>query len=483
MRKFFQRMWSKLTGRKYAAAKTGTQTGAWRPIDAGVNEEIGTSKELLNARTRQLVRDMPHFARAVNVMVDFTVGDGIRLQSRVANTDGSLNVELSKKIEEAWRRWGDECDVTGQLSIHEMAQLAKRQDVEIGEFVILKAKTRKTGKRNPFALRIYEADRIGDYNATPKGNNEISYGVEYNTTTGAPAAYHFVNDDWRPATRVNASQVYHGFQSLRPGQYRGVSPFAPAILIAHSLRDFVESELGAAQLAAKHLAFITSPDPANAQTAFGAATNSNFDRKTEDLGVATIEYLAENERVDFATYSRPGSGFDPFTKFALRTLAITVGIPYEVLTGDMSGVNFSTMKGAMNAFDKSLRPVQARHIRQFYQAIYNDWMDWAVLSGDLVLPGYFADPARFQAATWVAPGLAQIDPLKEGKADVEAIQNLLRSPQDVIQGQGRDPEKVLEQIKAWEEAVEEAGLKPEPISLSDTTNPAALMDDGEEEDD
>jgi lambda family phage portal protein len=448
-----KRVWSKITGRKYAAAKTGTQTGAWRPIDSGVNDEIGSSKELLNARTRQLVRDMPHFARAVNVMVDFTVGDGIRLQSRVSDGNGGVNTELSKTIEEAWNRWGDECDVTGQLSIHEMAQLAKRQDVEIGEFVILKQMTRKVGKRNPLA------DRLGDFNATPKGNNDISYGVEYNTTTGAPTAYHFVNDDWRPATRVKASQVYHGFQSLRPGQYRGVSPFAPA----------------AAQLASKHLAFVTSDDPEKTQAAFGVNNSSTYNRMVEDIGAATIEYLQTGETVNFATYNRPGSGFDPFTKFSLRTLAITVGIPYEVLTGDMSGVNFSTMKGAMNAFDKSLRPVQARHIRQFYQAIYNDWMDAAVLSGDLVLPGYFSDPARYQAATWVAPGLAQIDPLKEGKADVEAIQNLLRSPQDVIKKQGKDPEVVLE------EAIEEAGLKPEPISLSDTTNPAALMDEDEEE--
>jgi len=236
---------------KYAAAKGNTNTGGWNPVDTGVNTVIANSAAQLRARARQLVRDMPAMATAVQRMEDFTVGDGITLQARVKDPDtGSLAKGINQKIEDTWKRWCDEADAGGRLHYYEMQQLACRQDVEVGEYIFIKRFTRSRGRLLPFDLLPIEPDQLTAYGATPLPGNVIHEGVEYDPRTGKAMAYHFEDPDrWRKPMRYPAEQVVLGFKTLRPNQLRGVTPLAPVILLAHQLRDYLEAEISTAQRA------------------------------------------------------------------------------------------------------------------------------------------------------------------------------------------------------------------------------------------
>ena len=48
-------------------------------------------------------------------------------------------------------------------------------------------------------------------------------------------------DSWGKAKRIKAEDVIHRFETLRPGQLRGISPFASAILIAHDLGEYIDA--------------------------------------------------------------------------------------------------------------------------------------------------------------------------------------------------------------------------------------------------
>jgi len=63
-------------------------TGIWGNINPNVNDIIAASAPMLRSRIRQLIRDFPYLARAVNIMVDYTVGPGIICQSKVKDTSG-----------------------------------------------------------------------------------------------------------------------------------------------------------------------------------------------------------------------------------------------------------------------------------------------------------------------------------------------------------------------------------------------------------
>ena len=478
-------------GQRYNAAKPSRLEGNWVPLGGTVNSLIAAANPMLRERTRDLIRNFPPFSRAVSAHVAFVVGRGARFQSLATGPDGQSDEHLRQKIEFSFRRWMDHCDLAGKLHFYEFAQLAVRQELECGEALIRFAIPRGEG-RPLLALDAIEPDRLNGVGLEPaEPGCVISQGIEYDSLTGEPVAYHVSGslDDLLHATRVvrcPASDIIHLFSTLRPGQLRGVTPFAPAILLAHDLGDYTGAELDSAKLAAKWLGFVTSPDIEGFQAARGirgaAATDTG---RVENLENAIIEYLRSGEKVEFApSPNRAGDSFDRFVKFVLRFIAIASETPYEILSGDYSGINYSTSKAIRNDFQVSLYPRKFRMERHFYNRVFRRWLAIEALSADY-LSGYWEDPDRFAASMWIPAGTPSVDPQRDGKAAIDAIKAGLTSPQQVIMGNGQDPEEVLAQNVEWAARCRKAGISFDlsGIDTSLASNPAAVAaadDQGEE---
>jgi len=469
---------------QYAAAKGNTNTGGWNPVDSNVNTVIANSSERLRARARQLVRDMPAMATAVQRVEDFTVGNGITLQARVKDeSSGKLAQVLNTKIEDAWKRWCDQADAGGRLHFYEMQQLACRQDIEAGEYIFIKRFTRAKNRYLPFELLAIEPDQLSAYGAKPLPGNEIYQGVEYDPRTGAAMAYHFEDPDrWKNAQRYPADRIIVGYKTLRPNQLRGVTPLATVILLAHQLRDYLEAEISSAQRAARWLAFVTSQDPEAAMNAFGAdlaTDDENNSYYSMEMGHSIVDFLRSGDSVTIANHNRPGDNFEAFVKIILRAFAAAVGVTYELVSGDYVGSKYTSARVARNDMLKGIDIRRGRLIRQFCEPIKREFLFWAVTTGRLNLPGYFNNMEFYNRSVWMHPGMEQLDPLREGRAEGDAVNQKLRSPQEVLQARGRDPEQVLDEWAEWKQMVEDKGL-----SLSDDSkaqlksNPAEVADQG-----
>lgn len=491
-----------VTRNQYAAAKTNLGTGGWNPYDSKVNTVIANSIYQLRARARQLVRDMPAMATAVQRVEEYTVGNGITLQSRVKDeTTGKLAKGINQKIEDAWNRWCDEADAGGRLHFYEIQQLACRQEVEAGEYVIIKRASKGEGRYLPFQLLIVEPDQVRGYYdayqsagaAAPQGpngtgplpGNQVYQGVEYDPRTGKAVAYYFEDPDrWTKTLRIPADQVIMGFRTLRPNQLRGVTPLASVILLAHQLRDYLEAEISSAQRAARWLAFVTSADPSASMAAFGAlATPSDeayHDEKyTMEMGNAIIDFLRTGEQVTIANHNRPGESFEPFVKFILRTFAAAAGVTYELVSGDYRDSVYTAARVARNDMLKGIKIRRGRLVRQLCERVRHEFMMWAVVTGKLDLPNYFADFTPWDRCIWMEPGMEQLDPLREGRAESDAVEDKLRSPQEVLQARGRDPEQVLDEWAEWQEMLDDRGLSQDGGEAQLKTNPDAVSGQGD----
>jgi len=469
--------------RQYAAAKVTRLTGDWIPANQDVNSLIRTSSPIIRARSRQLVRDFPFFARAVNVLVNFTVGSGIQYQAQIKKSDGTFNKRINQQIEDAIK-WGmDELDAAGKLHGDEMERLAKRQDVESGECLLVKTMLPDANRYTPLAYLQYEADWLSSNYAEINPGNVVDQGIEYDPTTGRVAAYHFaVPNGYNGITSITAStkperiaaeRVIHNFDILRPGQLRGISPFTTAILIAHDLGDYLDATMDVAKIASKYLAFVTTNDAVAFQ--MGRTSNDpNSSKKLEEVENAIIEYLRPGEQVQFANHNMPGDQFPAFTKFVLRMVAVATGITYELLTSDYDGISYSNLKGIRNDFIACIRPQQQRHIRHISLPIRREIITAAVLSGKLTLPGYFLDPRKYWAGACTAPGMESPDPLREGKAWIEQVMYCLRSPQEIAAARGRTLEEILDEIQEADRMMKERDLHYQTVNLGSKNNPAAL---------
>jgi lambda family phage portal protein len=278
-----------------------------------------------------------------------------------------------------------------------------------------------------------------------------------------------------------ADQVILGFRTLRPYQLRGVTPLAPTILLAHQLRDYLEAEIATAQKAARWLAFVTSQDPEATMSAFGAlatpmAESTAGEKYTMEMGHAVIDFLRTGESVQIANHNRPGDSFEPFVKFILRSFAAAVGVSYELVSGDYYDAKYTAARVSRNDMLKGVKVRRGRIIRQLCENVRRDFMDYAVMTGRLDIPAgdYFANLEHYHRCVWMEPGMEHLDPLKEGRAEQDAVAAKLRSPQEVLQARGRDPEQVLDEWTEWKQMLDERGLN-DPIEQSALqTNPAAV---------
>lgn len=473
---------------RYAAAKSGRLVGDWFPVGQDVNALISHASPIVRSRMRQLVRDFPPFARAVSALVKFTVGTGVQFQSHVLTPDGDPDRAARTGIEEFWRVFCDECDASAspslRMSLHELAALAKRQDEEQGEFLcVFQERTDRKGYL-PFGLTFYESDRLSSLGARPDAGRDVVDGVEFDKRTGALTAFYIEDDAYtRRVTRVPAEQCVFGLDRKRVGQLRGITPFAPAMLLARDLSAMMSAELDAAKLASKWLAIVTVKDPGN-QPVVNATTTDEDGRRIEEMENAIIDYLEPGEDIKIQSHTRGGDTFQSFCQFLLRLIAITRDLPYDLLSGDTTGVNYSTLRVSRNDFAHALAPDQQRIISQFYRPVFRRALESAVLHGRVRLPGYWSDPWKYERALWIPPGMKPVDPLREFKAKVEAINAGLISPQQAIMEIGGDPERTLAEIAAWRGMCREYGLdfseSVKDVSTAMQNNPAAL--DGDDAD-
>ena len=82
-------------------------------------------------------------------------------------------------------------------------------------------------------------------------------------------------------------------------------------------------------------------------------------------------------------------------------------------------------------------------VENFHQIVFDQWLDMAVLSGALNLPGYDSNPDRYRSSRWVARSWEWVDPQKEVEAYKTAVRCGFKTLGQVIAEQGGDLDDTL----------------------------------------
>ena len=162
--------------RGYDGATKGRRTDGWRSASTSADSEIGIAGALLRDRMRDLVRNNPHAAKAVSVLVNNIIGSGIIARA------ASGNDKLDAQATALWEAWSARCDADGQLDFLGIQTLACRQMVEAGEVLIRRRPHRASdGLDVPLQLQLLEADMLdASRNGDLVDGGRIVQGVEFN---------------------------------------------------------------------------------------------------------------------------------------------------------------------------------------------------------------------------------------------------------------------------------------------------------------
>lgn len=450
-----------LEQRRFEAASKGRRTAGWNTPATDANAALLNNLTMLRNRSRDMVRNDGFAAKAVQVLVDNTVGTGI-----VAKPTGKSAPKV-KRAGELWKAWAESlgCDADGLHDFYGIQALAMRAIAESGEVLIRRVRT--TAGVVPLQLQVIEADYLdSSKNERLDSGGFIVQGVEHDRAGRRVAYWLFAQHpgDLNQATgsksnRIPADEIIHLYRVDRPGQVRGIPFGSSVILTLRDYNEFMDAQMMRQKVAAAFSVFVRDVEaPADL-----VASDSPLIDKIEP---GLIEYLPPGKDVTFA--SPPGvDGLGEFAAQTLRAVACGYGVPYESLTGDFSQVNFSSGRMGWLEFARNIDGLRWRLLvpRLCDQV-------WAWFAESAGLSGQNIDGV---GVTWTPPRREMIDPTSEIGATITAIRGGMMTLSEAIRQNGYDPEQVMSERASDDAVLEKLGIKldsdPRATMTSGMTQP------------
>ncbi len=449
----------------HEASGYGRRSTAWQPSNPGAVAALLATGDALRVRSRDLVRRNAWANAAVEAFVANAVGTGIKPQSLLADQS------QRESLQSLWRDWCDEADAAGLTDLYGLQALACRALLEGGECLVrLRPRRTEDGLSVPLQLQLLEPEHLPmSLNREEPNGNLIRAGIEFDRL-GRRVAYHLYlshpqDGAMAPMSRhggmetfrVPASEILHIFRPLRPGQIRGEPWLARALVKLNELDQYDDAELVRKKTAAMFAGFITRDGPEDPLP--GDQPPDEAGNAPLGLEPGTLQILEAGENVTFSQPADVGSSYDPFLRAQFRAVAAAIGITYEQLTGDLSGVNYSSIRAGLLEFRRRCEMVQhAVLVYQLCRPIWSAFVDAAVLSGAIDLPGYRRRKRQYRACKWVPQGWSWVDPEKEFNAMILAIRAGLLSRSEAIASSGYDAETIDREIAADAERADALGL-------------------------
>lgn len=428
------------------AATNGPRLKGLRGVSARGPNVLATEElETIRTRTRHVVRNDPFAVSAVDRLQSNIVGSGIKAISKFP------------EIAEMWEAWAKRSDFDGRSDWYGQQSLAVRTMVESGEVLIRRRTVRRRGLRVPLQIEILEPDHLPTSFAKFSGvldGNEVFNGVEVDPN-GRRVAYHLYGqhpDEIRGAqdiVRIPAGQMLHMFKPLRPKQLRGWPWLTCVIATLDELSRYRDAELARKSIVASLTGFITQLNPGTSFFPQNSASET-------EIAAGTFVDLAPGEDVKLVETKDYAGGYVEFVRENLRAVAAGAGLTYEQLTGDLTGVNYSSIRAGLLEFRRKCEQIQYEVVCfQFCQPVFEWFLDAAVISGALKLRKYDEKFDEYADVRWVTPGWPWVDPKNDIEATVLAIDRGLTSRKAAVAETGETVERI-DQENAEDKAREKA---------------------------
>jgi lambda family phage portal protein len=501
------------------ASRTKRALKGFNANSGSPREDIDWNQYTLRQRGRALYMSAPMATSAININRTKIIGKGLSLKSTINREILGMSPEAAKKWQRKteaefnlWASKKENCDATGMNNFKAMQQLVVMSWLISGDVM---AVVKRYDKRvnNPYSLRLHliEADRV----ATPSDTisayspmrtdgknkttgNKIFDGIEVDAN-GMVVAYHirstypnqitFEKTDW---TRVEAygkksglPNILHVMDSERCDQYRGITYLAQVIEPLLQLRRYTESELMGALIQSFFTAWITTSRadtgdiPIN-ETGSGdiygipgdEPENISQSENEYEMGAGTVLHLEDGEDVKFGNPNIPTTAFENFVKTTAQLVGSALEIPRDVLVKEFNA-SYSASRAALLELWEAIKRRRDIVENGFCQPTYEIWLTEAVALGRIKAPGFFTDPmirSAWCGAQWIGPVPGQLDPVKDGKAAIMAVDRGFKTHEQVTREQGGGD---------WEANVEQLALENEKLkNAGGGTYMAVLADEG-----
>ena len=425
--------------RAFEGGKKSRRTEGWLTTNRGPDSDIRAVLSTLMQRSQDLVDSDAWSAKAISVIINNTIGEGIQ----------GAPLKGTKAYATALNDWMNSplCDWNEKSNFFGLQVLALRTAAVRGSALVRKRIAPELIDQGliPLQLQLLEPDYL---DSTRDDGAKIVGGKLYSDEGKWLGAYIW---DRHPgeggiaglrlqSTFVPKSELLHIYEVRRPAQYTGV-PWGIATLIqARDIADAMSAQLLKQKLAACFAAFVTDDD---------LDSERKGDELTEQIEPGLIQRLFPGQAVTFSTPPKVDD-FPDFLRFNLQAAAAGWGITYEALTGDLSSTNFSSGRMGWLEFHRNI----AR------------WR-WDIMIPQMLDPvaGWYRQMAQVTATgriprsmIWTPPRREMINPKEEIQYLKEAVLAGFMSLSEVQRSFGYVPQQLMEELAKDLQAAQKLGL-------------------------
>jgi lambda family phage portal protein len=497
----------------------------WNPLNVSADLAAQFDRNIVTARTRDLIRNNGIARAAIVKQSDMVVGRQFRFLSlpdhRALGVDRETAAAFGQALEAVWRAWAEDplrrCDRVRRHNFAGLVNLAYREMCSVNEAIAVVRDRPRRGWGWRTAIQLIDSDRLSNPRDLPDGSlsdagYELKGGIEFDPA-GEPLAYHVRNRHpldvtfrtntytWTRTPRETAwgrPVFIHAFESDRAEQTRGISPFASILAVFRMIDRHSQAELANAVANSLFVAFIKSSyDPYAVQE--GLATGDNpidqakswqeiradiYNDAPVNLGGSQIPVMPPGDEIEMNQAARDTASFGEFRSVFLQEIASAIGMPYVALAERWDQVNYSSARAALNEVWRAVQSRRAAFVEQFVNPILMAVLEEAIVTGKLDIPAgapsLYENPAAYLRGMWVGPGRGYVDPQKEAQGAALRVENNFSTLEREAAEQGLDWEELLDQrareVVALKEreltaALAGTGEQPAPPENPETGNP------------
>jgi lambda family phage portal protein len=437
---------------QWDAARPVSRLTDWTPAPGAPNSPW-TNPSMLRARALNEYGNNPLVRRAVDSLVAALWGGS-----------GITPMLADRGVQRLWERWTRGCDASGRLDWVGLGVQILTSVIVTGEcFVILRVDEAAPGV--PLTLQVLGPEFLDE----SRTDDRTLAGIRYDGLR--PAGYWLFRQNPTLAGAnlesvfVPASECLHVYRPLAPGATRGQSWLAPALIALRELDEYLAAALVRSKTGALFAGFVRSADGGNPLSQSGAVPA---------LEPGSMVRLQPGEDVEFSEPPPIETAFDPFVRAQMRRIAAGLGIPYEILSGDLSQITFASGRAGLLEFKRAVEAVQyGLFIPLLCQPVVRRWAELARAVG--VLPAADVDVRR-----WVAPEIEMLDRRAEVLTDLLRVRAGFASRSEIIGRTGWRSEDVDQEISADNARADALGLTfdSDPRKTTQQGQPAAEQQAG-----
>lgn len=436
----------------------------------------------LRSKSREALRSNPLAISYANLMTANIVGStGITVQVQLKTKTGNLAKSVNDSVEKGWARFWAAPTFDPHTTGTQLLNIMVRTEVADGEvFARLVNLPADDPRADKFAVQLLPAELLETSdNIAPSATREgITMGVRKDAY-GRPVGYRFRETPMGQVSEIPAHTLIHKFRQLEVGQTRGLPMLAPVLENLEQLKGYIHSVIVAERVAAGKMAFLVRKDD---------SPMSDDEDSPADQQIAVVPgsltQLPDNFDLREWNPTASNANFGSVVSTLAHNTSSALGVSYNALTGDLSNINYSTVRAGMLQERDQFRTEQQAYIDRILRPIFRAWLQQAVLSRNVDIGTRTTVEDIVAATTFTPRGWDWIDPLKDWQASILAVQHGFTSRTKVLAEIGENFESVASDIAAEQQLaadlclnLDAAGIRPiqKPNPSSTAANTLAAL--------